>query len=70
MRFVVFYRDQKDGRYVREKISLRHAKEIFESTAKLEREFKHLFSGKYCVVNDQFWPNHGAYKLEYKSGFN
>lgn len=38
-------RDQKDGRYVREKISLRHAKEIFESTAKLEREFKHLFSG-------------------------
>lgn len=38
-------RDQKYGRYVREKISLRQAKDIFESMGKLEREFKHLFNG-------------------------
>lgn len=38
-------RDQKDGRYVREKMSPRHAKELFESSNKMERELKHLFNG-------------------------
>lgn len=38
-------RDHKDGRYVREKMSLRHAKELFESSGKMERELKHLFNG-------------------------
>lgn len=26
-------------------MSLRHAKDLFESTAKMERELKHLFNG-------------------------
>lgn len=38
-------RDQRDGRYVREKISHRQAKDILESMVKLEHEFKHLFNG-------------------------
>ena len=28
-------------------MSLRHAKDLFESASKMEREFKHLFNGKY-----------------------
>ena len=43
--FAFVHRDQKDGRYIREKISLRLAKELYESSAKMERELKHLFSG-------------------------
>ena len=33
-------------------MSLRHAKDLFESTAKMERELKHLFNGtcKYCCA--------------------
>jgi len=46
MEFLFPYRDQKDGRYIREKMSLRQAKEIFESSGKMERECKHLFNGK------------------------
>ncbi|KAL9962960.1 hypothetical protein ACROYT_G032118 [Oculina patagonica] len=43
-------RDQKDSQYIREKMSLRIAKELYESSAKMERELKHLFSGT-CVVH-------------------
>ena len=52
-------RDHKDGRYVREKMSLRHAKELFESSGKMERELKHLFNGKYSVRRISFlsWNN-------------
>ena len=52
MSSIFFCRDQKDGRYVREKISLRQAKDIFESMGKLEREFKHLFNGKPSNLNE------------------
>ena len=50
--FLLVNRDQKDSRYSREKMSLRHAKDLFESTAKMERELKHLFNGtcKYYVT--------------------
>ena len=53
-RFSLVYRDQKDSRYIREKMSLRHAKDLFESTAKMERELKHLFNGTckyYCALS-------------------
>lgn len=46
MQKIVPFRDQRDGRYVREKISHRQAKDILESMVKLEHEFKHLFNGK------------------------
>lgn len=50
------FRDQRDGRYVREKISHRQAKDVLESMVKLEQEFKHLFNGKIykLVYNDDF----------------
>lgn len=40
--------------YIREKMSLRHAKDLFESTGKMERELKHLFNGTckyYCTLS-------------------
>ena len=43
--YLCHFREPKDNRYVREKLTARDAKELFEAALKLEREQKHIFNG-------------------------
>ena len=40
-----YFRDLKGGHYIREKISSKSAKEVYDHYNKFEKEHKHIFSG-------------------------
>lgn len=50
--FTYFYRELRDNHYIKDKLSTKDAKEMYERFNSIEHKFKHFINGK---QNRTFW---------------